>query len=84
MVLPSTYKFGLIYEGYDIVINGISYQIQSGSETALIVSDANNTMVSGTYDYEIKGYPKSQRPHLSDLAIYFEVFGDMDKLDQSE
>lgn len=84
MVLPSTYKFGLIYEGYDIVINGKSYQIQSGSESALIVSDPSGTLVDGIYDYEIKGYPKSQRPHISDMAIYFEVFGDMDKLDQSE
>lgn len=84
MVLPSTYKFGLIYEGYDIIINGKSYQIQSGSETALIVADPSGTLVDGIYDYEIKGYPKAQRPHISDLAVYFEVFGDMDKLDQSE
>lgn len=84
MVLPSTYKFGLIYEGYDIIINGLTYQIQSGSETALIVTDPTATLVDGTYTYEIKGYPKSQRPHISDIAVYFEVFGDMDKLDQSE
>jgi hypothetical protein len=53
-------------------------------ETALIVTDPSATLVDGTYSYEIKGYPKSQRPHISDIAIYFEVFGDMDKLDQSE
>lgn len=84
MVLPSTYKFGLVYEGYDIIISGKSYQIQSGSESALIVDDPNGTLVDGVYEYEIKGYPKSQRPHISDIAIYFEVFGDMDKLDQGE
>lgn len=84
LVDPVTYKFGLVYEGYDIVIDGKTYEIQSGSETALIVDDSGNTLVDGVYEYEIKGYPKAQRPHISDLAVYFEVFGDMDKLDQGE
>lgn len=79
---PIIYKFDTIYEGYDMVINGNSYQIQSGSETTIIVADDENTLVDGTYPYEIKGYPKQQRPQISDITVYFEFFGDMDKLQE--
>jgi hypothetical protein len=81
MFNPTIYKFDVIYEGYDIVIDGNTYQIQSGSETTLVVNDDSATLVNGTYPYEIKGYPKQQRPHVSDLTVYYEPFGDMDKLD---
>lgn len=84
LVLPTTYKFGLVYEGYDIIIDGKSYQIQSGSESTVIVTDPLGTLIDGVYDYEIKGYPKAQRPHISDISLYYEVFGDMGKLDDSE
>jgi hypothetical protein len=84
LVLPSIYKFGLNYEGYDIIIDGKAYTIISGSESTVIVLDPDNSLVDGVYDYEIKGYPKAQRPQISDIALYFEVFGDMDKLDESE
>ena len=81
---PITYKFGIIYEGYDVIINGFSYVVQSGSESTMLVADPDNTLVDGTYEYEIKGFPKEQRPHISDISIYFELFGDMDKLGKSE
>ena len=84
IVDPVTYKFDTVYEGYDIVINGVSYQIQSGSETTLVVKDDGAQLVNGTYPYEIKGYPKEQRPQISDLTVYFEVFGDQDKLDEGD
>lgn len=81
LVLPSVYAFGLTYEGYDLVVNGQSYQIQGGSESTLLLDDPDTTLIDGTYTYEIKGYPKAQRPQISDLTVYYEVFGDMDKLD---
>lgn len=81
MVNPGIYSFDTIYEGYDIIIDGKSYQIQSGSTTTLVVTDPDTTLVNGNYPYEIKGYPKQQRPQISDISVYFEVFGDVDKLE---
>ena len=81
MVLPGTYKFGLSYEGYDLIVNGLSYTITGGSESTLLLDDPNATLVDGTYSYEINGYPKAQRPNITSIAVYFETFGDMDKLD---
>lgn len=80
---PTVYKFPLNTEGYQVIIDGISYTIQSGSESVLIVDNLDSTLINGTYPYEIKGEPKAQRPHISNVSINFEYFGDMDKLTES-
>jgi hypothetical protein len=80
---PSIYSFSLGHEGHDVIIDGKAYVIEAGSDSALTVLDPEGTLPDGIYSYEIKGYPKAQRPHLSNLSIHFELFGDMDKLTES-
>lgn len=80
---PGVYKFSLNNEGHSILIDGKRYEITDNSDSVVIVDDPENTLPTGTYAYEIIGKPKAQRPHISNVAIYFEFFGEEDKLTES-
>lgn len=83
LINPSIYSFSLGNKGYDMWIEGKSYNILSSSVDTVIVDDPGNNLVDGTFTFEIKGYPKSQRPHISDISVHYEVFGNSDKLQES-
>lgn len=42
----------------------------------ITISDPNNTLVSGTYKWEIQGYRKQQKMHLSSIDIHYRYLGD--------
>lgn len=76
---PLLYSFGLGNEGFDIIINNIAYQIIQNTDDTLLLSDDDNTLISGNYPFVIKGYPKAQRPHISSFSINYELLGNADK-----
>ena len=83
LVDPSTYAFPLNLEYNYILINGKDYIIQSGTEDALVLIDTRNSLVDGTYKWEVRGTDKTQRPHISGVSATYEFFGDMDKLSEA-
>lgn len=83
VVNPAIYSFVDAYEGYDMIIDGKSYEILTVGVDTVVLKDDSNELVDGTYTYEIKGYPKAQRPQISDITLMFEYFGGMDKLQES-
>jgi hypothetical protein len=76
LVTPASYTFGLNNEGYDLLIDGRSCEIASGTVDTLTLLDPDLTLSDGTYSWSIMGYGKGQRPHLLNYTIIYENMGD--------
>lgn len=80
LINPGTNEFSRNLQGHDLWINGQVYKILSASADTFTVEDTAGTLVDGIYAWEVKGYPKGQRPHIASITADFTVFGDSDKL----
>jgi hypothetical protein len=76
LVTPSSYSFGSNNEGYDMIIDGVTYEILSGTSDTITLSDPNGELVNGTYPWSIKGYGKGQRAHILNCTVEFEPLSD--------
>jgi hypothetical protein len=76
LVTPAEYAFGTDYDGYDVIIDEVTYEIASSTADTLTILDPDNTLPTGTYHYEIWGYPKGERMHILGLNIEYEMMTD--------
>lgn len=73
IVTPASYAFGLNMDGYDMVIDGNSYKIKSGSSNTIVLE---STPVNGTYNWTIMGYAKGQRAQVLNFSLKYEALSD--------
>lgn len=76
LVNPVDYTFGSNNEGYDIVLSTGIYEVSSSTPGTLTVVDPDGTLVNGTYEWSLMGYPKDQRPEIQNFTIEFEPMSD--------
>lgn len=73
IVTPASYAFGLNMDGYDMVIDGISYKIKSGSSDTIVLESCP---INETYAWTIMGYAKGQRAQVLNFSLKYEALSD--------
>lgn len=51
------------------------YLVTQRSDTTLVLSDSGNTLITGNYDWKLKGYPKKQILNLLAYCIDYAILG---------
>lgn len=73
IVTPLSYAFGLNMDGYDMVIDGASYKIKSGTSDTIVLETCPS---NGTYAWSIMGYGKGQRAQVLNFSLTYEALSD--------
>lgn len=76
LVDPTVVSFPEDAIGYEIVIDERNYEITAQSADTVVVSDPDNHLVDGQFDWHVEGYARNQRLNLNSLIFTYQNLDD--------